>query len=169
MVRDKRILFSNLPLSHISYKFEFTAIVHDVDSFSSTQSELSESSLRLLLAFVCSFKTFAVLLRLCLYVSLKPFCSIHMGMGKFYAICILISCLCAKLNANDGPVSPESEMNSKSEDYKFIPTKEWQVIPEGNIIYFCNVEAMIAYIICYFFKAREYLEACMSELICKLD
>lgn len=61
VVCDKRILFSNLPLSYICYKFEFTAIVHDVDSFSSTQSELSESSLRLLLAFVCSFKTFAVL------------------------------------------------------------------------------------------------------------
>ena len=54
-------------------------------------------------------------------------------MGKFFVVCIFISCLFAKLNADEGPVSPESEVNEKLEGKKFIPTNEWQVIPEGNI------------------------------------
>jgi hypothetical protein len=55
-------------------------------------------------------------------------------MDKFFAICIFISCFCAKLNAGEDAVPPMmSEVNAKSEENKFIPTNEWQVIPEGNI------------------------------------
>jgi hypothetical protein len=55
-------------------------------------------------------------------------------MDKFFAICIFISCFCAKLNADEDAVPPiMSEVNAKSEENKFIPTNEWQVIPEGNI------------------------------------
>jgi hypothetical protein len=54
-------------------------------------------------------------------------------MDKFFAISIFIFCLCAKLNAGEDAVPPVSEVNVKSEENKFIPTNEWQVIPEGNI------------------------------------
>ncbi|XP_046450104.1 nucleotide exchange factor SIL1-like [Daphnia pulex] len=54
-------------------------------------------------------------------------------MDKFFAICIFISCFCAKLNAGEDAVPPiMSEVNAKSEENKFIPTNEWQVIPEGQ-------------------------------------
>jgi len=53
-------------------------------------------------------------------------------MDKFFAVCIFISCLCAKLNAGEDAIPPDTEVNAKSEE-KFIPTNEWQVIPEGNI------------------------------------
>ena len=59
-------------------------------------------------------------------------------MGKFIAFSVIFLSLCLSLHA--------SKDETDSEKKKFVPTDEWQVIPEGNKFqFFLHEIALIEY------------------------